>query len=299
VRQFPEPLEAAVETRFKLAELQRAAQDEASYREELRQIVAIDAAAGEERSARVRYLAARSALVLAEERVREFDEVALVQPFERSLQRKKQRMDAALEDLGRLVDYEVGEVTAAATYYMAGLYSDFSQALMQSERPADLAGAALQEYEQALEEEAYPFEEQAIEVHQKNLELMAAGVWNPWIEKSLDELARLMPGRFAKREASSGFIASVDGYAYRAPASPVATASPPADAPAAESAVPAAESAMPAAESAQPAAESAMPAAESAQPAPPAAPADADAGADAEPSAATAPESEVNDAAAN
>jgi len=72
-----------------------------------------------------------------------------------------------------------------------------------------------------LEEEAFPFEERAIEVHEKNLELMAAGVYNAWIEKSLAKLAHLMPGRYAKFEASSGFIASIDSYAYEAPRAPL------------------------------------------------------------------------------
>jgi hypothetical protein len=89
--------------------------------------------------------------------------------------------------------------------------------LIESERPAELAPAELQDYEMVLEEEAFPFEEKAIEVHEKNLELMAAGIYNPWIEKSLDELAILVPGRYAKFEASSGLIASLDGYAYRIP----------------------------------------------------------------------------------
>ncbi len=100
---------------------------------------------------------------------------------------------------------------------MAEVYSDFSRALIESERPAELAPAELQDYEMVLEEEAFPFEEKAIAVHEKNLELMASGIYNPWIEKSLDELAILVPGRYAKFEASSGLIASLDGYAYRIP----------------------------------------------------------------------------------
>ena len=35
----------------------------------------------------------------------------------------------------KLVDYELGEVTAAATYYLAEIYTHFSKALMASERP--------------------------------------------------------------------------------------------------------------------------------------------------------------------
>jgi len=73
------------------------------------------------------------------------------------------------------------------------------------------------DYEMVLEEEAFPFEEQAIEVHEKNLELMAVGVYNRWIEKSLGKLAALMPGRYAKFEESSGLITSIDKYAYQVP----------------------------------------------------------------------------------
>ena len=71
-----------------------------------------------------------------------------------------------------------------------------------------------------LEEEAYPFEEQAIEVHEKNFELLAGGVYNPWVQQSLDKLTVLMPGRYAKNEISGGYLGSIDRYAYRMPIAP-------------------------------------------------------------------------------
>src|SRR6185503_9489851 len=89
--------------------------------------------------------------------------------------------------------------------------------LMESERPTHLDAAAKAEYEDALEEEAFPFEGKAIEVHEKNRELLASGVFNEWTRKSLDKLALLVPGRYAKRELSSGFIPTIDVYAYQAP----------------------------------------------------------------------------------
>jgi tetratricopeptide (TPR) repeat protein len=224
VSQFPKPVEVAVETRFKIAGMYEATHDPARYHDQLRQIVESDSAAGGERTDRVRYLAARSALVLAEGLYHQFDEIELRQPFEKNLQEKKRRMDAALESFDRLVDYEVGEVTAAATFYLAEIYFEFSRALNESERPSDLAPAELQDYEDVLEEEAFPFEEKAIAVHEKNLELMAEGVWNPWIEKSLAKLAELMPGRYAKSETSSGFLDSLDSYAYQPPSVPAAPA---------------------------------------------------------------------------
>lgn len=217
VAEYPDPLEVAVETRFKIAGLHARAQDEKSRHAALREIVRIDASAGATRTPRIRYLAARSALVLAESVYERFREVSLVQPFDRSLKQKQERMDAALRAFEELVDYEAAEVTAAATFYIAETYSHFSQSLMESERPQGLSAGELDEYELVLEEEAFPFEERAIDVHEKNLELLSIGVFNPWIEKSLEKLAVLMPGRYAKFEESSGLIGSIERYAYNAP----------------------------------------------------------------------------------
>jgi cellulose synthase operon protein C len=220
VELFPKPLETAVETRHKIAARQRARGELQSYHEQLQIIVKLDAEAGGERTPRTRFLAAGASLVLAEQLYQGFVDVRLVQPFEHSLAEKQRRMDDTLLALERLVDYEVAEVTAAATFYIAELYYDFSQALLDSERPANLGPDALADYEMVIEEEAFPFEERAIEVHEKNLELLTAGVFNDWVERSLDKLAELMPGRYAKFELSSGFLASLDVYAYRSPAAP-------------------------------------------------------------------------------
>ena len=217
VSEFREPLETAVETRFKVAGLYEAAGDETARHAQLAEIVAIEAAAGGARTPRVRSLAARSALVLAERLYRSFGEVALTQPLEANLQEKQQRMDAALAAASALVDYEVAEVTAAATFYMAEIHQDFSRALIDSERPPGLSAGELRDYDLALEQEARPFAEKALVIHEKNLELMRAGIANAWTEKSLAKLAALMPARYAKAEASSGFHESIDTYSYQAP----------------------------------------------------------------------------------
>ena len=111
-------------------------------------------------------------------------------------------MDVAMQAFEALVDYEVAEVTAAATFYLAEIYFEFSAALLDSERPAGLSEAEKVDYEMVIEEEAYPFEERAISVHEENFELLSVGVYNPWVQKSLDKLAVLMPGRYAKAEIS-------------------------------------------------------------------------------------------------
>src|SRR5438034_5021370 len=217
VKEFPKPVETAIETRFKIADMYKASHDESRYHQQLEEIVRADAGAGPERNGRTRTIAARSALVLAEKLYGDFVVVKLRQPFETSLQDKKQRMDATIAALGRLVNYEIAEVTAAATYYMAETYSNFSRSLLESERPADLKPEDLEEFKNNLDEAAFPFEEKAINVHEKNMELLHAGVFNSWTEKSLSRLTELMPGRYAKRETSSGFVAAIDSPVDQSP----------------------------------------------------------------------------------
>jgi len=212
VKEFPKPVEAAIEIRFKIAEMYKAAHDETLYHQQLEEIVSVDAGAGPERTGRTRTVAARSALVLAEQLYGNFVVVKLRQPFETSLQDKKQRMDATIAAMGRLVDYGIDEVTAAATYYIAETYSNFSRSLLESERPDDLKPEDLEEFKNKLDEAAFPFEEKTIKVHEKNMELLHAGVSNSWTEKSLSRLTELMPGRYAKRETSSGFLDAINNH---------------------------------------------------------------------------------------
>ncbi|MDH3362365.1 MAG: tetratricopeptide repeat protein [Gammaproteobacteria bacterium] len=217
VARYPQPLDIAMETRSRLAEILKAELEYEQYHAKLAEIIAVDRDAGALRTDRSRFLAARAALILAELDYQQFVSLELMQPFEESLAEKQRRMDKAMAAFESLVDYEVAEVTAAATFYIAEIYFEFSAALLESERPAGLSDAEKVDYEMVIEEEAYPFEERAIEVHEANFELLANGIFNPWVQKSLDKLAGLMPGRYAKNEISGGFLGSIDTYAYRMP----------------------------------------------------------------------------------
>ena len=226
VAEYPLPMDIAMETRSRLAEIFKLRLDYNRYYEELGEIVAVDRDAGTERTDRSRYLASKAALVLAERTYERFADLQLTQPFEESLNEKQNRMDVATAAFEELVSYEVADVTSAATYYIARIYLDFSVALLESERPAGLSEAEKVDYEMVLEEEAFPFEERAIEIHEENFELLAAGVYNEWVQQSLDELAVLMPGRYAKNETSEGYLGSIDSYAYRMPIVPEVTMPP-------------------------------------------------------------------------
>ncbi len=220
VEEYPKPLDLAIETRSRLAEIFKSELLYERYHDELGAIVAMDDAAGADRSDRSRYLAGNAALVLAELRFETFAKVRLVQPFEESLAEKQRLMDEMLVDFEVLTTYQVADVTAAATYYIAETYLEFSAALLASERPSDLSAAERADYELVIEEEAYPFEEQALEIHEKNFELFAGGVHNDWVQQSLDKLVALMPGRYARNEISGGYLGSIDTYAYRMPIAP-------------------------------------------------------------------------------
>jgi outer membrane protein assembly factor BamD (BamD/ComL family) len=227
IEQFPRPLEFALEARHKLARLYKSANDGKSYFSELRQIVDNDARAGGERTDRTRYLAAVSALALTEPYYEKFAEIRLVKPFQKNLARKKAAMKEATDAFGKLAGYQAGEATAAAAYYIAEIYYHFGKALTESERPDNLSAAEREQYELALEEQAYPFEEKAIKLHEKNLELLSVGVYNAWIDKSIERLAQMMPARYARSEESPGFIDRIGPYRYAQvskPSSPVVPA---------------------------------------------------------------------------
>jgi len=211
---FPQPAEPNLEARNKIAEILKGQGDRENYLKRLREIVALEAAAGAGRTARTRYLAAKAALVLAELKYEHFVEIRLVNPIETSLRKKQERMKAATQEFNTLLDYGVGETTAAATFYLAEIYAHFSKALTESERPEGLSPLEMEQYELAIEEQAYPFEEKAIEVHESNLKLISQGVYNGWVDKSLQKLAVFVPARYAKPEAASKVVASLDTYIF-------------------------------------------------------------------------------------
>lgn len=209
VEYFPVPIEGAIEARQKIADIYLAQDKKRKYITELKAIVDTDARGGEGRTDRTKYLAAKAALVLAEPKLAAFNKVTLVKPFKENLKKKKNLMRNAIDTYTRLVDYQVGDVTAAATYYIAEIYRDFSRALIGSERPTNLNDEELEQYELVIEEQAYPFEEKAISVHEKNMELLDVGIYNEWIDKSIVKLAALLPARYGKTEQASPVIALI------------------------------------------------------------------------------------------
>jgi hypothetical protein len=80
---------------------------------------------------------------------------------------------------------------------------------MLSERPANLDALALEQYDMLLEEQTFPFEEKAIDLFKANTARAADGIYDEWVKKSFDELARLMPARYAKMEQSEDVLTAL------------------------------------------------------------------------------------------
>ena len=207
VERFPEPVADAIEARQHLVDL--AGDDYPTRLKWMREIVAADAAAGTERTDRTRYLAAKAQLALAAPTRDAYLAVRLVAPLEASLKLKRERMEEALASYGKAADYGVADVTTAATYEIGELYRGLSRALMDSERPPGLGPDELEQYDILLEEQAFPFEEEAIKVHEVNAARTADGVYDEWVKKSLESLAELVPVRYDKDEIGEAFVATI------------------------------------------------------------------------------------------
>jgi hypothetical protein len=209
VDRYPTPVAESIEARFRLLELAEAAGDQRARTERLQDLVRADQGAGAERTDRTRYLAAKATLDLAEPARNRFLGATISQPLADSLKRKKALMEDVLSAYGKATEYGVAEVTTAATYRLGEVYQRFSRDLMASERPADLDADALEQYDLLLEEQAFPFEEKAIEFYEANASRTADGVYDDWVRRSFEALAELVPARYAKLERSEDVVTAL------------------------------------------------------------------------------------------
>jgi tetratricopeptide (TPR) repeat protein len=209
VKNFPQPLNPAMEARNKLSLMAVKAGDTQARDYWLRDIVVADRAAGATRTDRSRALAAKATLTLAIPAREEFKRIKLVAPLKKSLAEKRKAMEAALKAYEQAADYQVAEVTTAATFESAELYRQLGKDLMSSERPKNLSKDELEQYDVLLEEQAFPFEEKAIKLHEVNAARTKEGTYDEWVQKSFTALAQLNPGRYGKVEIGEQLVESI------------------------------------------------------------------------------------------
>jgi TolA-binding protein len=206
----PTPLGEAQEARSKLADYAAKSGDTARRDRWYHELISADAQAGAQGTERSHFLAAKAQLVLAQPARDAFRAVRLTAPLKKSLVIKRNALETAMDGYKRAAEYQVAEVTTAATYEMAELYRTLAKDLLASERPKNLKGEELEEYNALLEEQVFPFEEQAIKAHELNAARAKDGIYDESVRKSFQALAELKPARYGKTEMTQDVVASLE-----------------------------------------------------------------------------------------
>ena len=207
-KQYPAPFERNLEARWRLVQaatpLPPTPANVARETALMRELRDADLRAGSARTDRTRTIGGLASLALTKPLLDDYRKVALVEPLARNLKLKKAKMEAALKAYAEASTSAAAEVVTAATFHTAALYQDFGKAMMQSQRPKGLNKAALEQYNVMLEEQAFPFEEKATELHETNAKRAASGLYDEWVKKSFTALRELRPVRYGKNEQSEG-----------------------------------------------------------------------------------------------
>jgi len=209
VTSYPRPIDRAMTARSRLVDYARDGRNVEQQLFWLRDIVNADASAGAERSDATRALAAKSSLEVGRITAAQAKTLRITLPIEASLPAKQKAVEAAIQAFNRAAGYGFADVTTAASYELGVLHQDFARSLVDSERPKKLSDLELEQYNLLLEEQAFPFEEKAIEAHENNLRRIPQGIYDEWVAKSAKALAQLAPGKYGKREKSEEFYESL------------------------------------------------------------------------------------------
>jgi tetratricopeptide (TPR) repeat protein len=206
---YPVPEDLNLEAVHHLDLLHQQLGDPSGRRHWLERKIRIHHSLGRAATERSTYLAAQAQYVFAEDERLSFEVIELSHPLNRSLKRKQKALQRTVRAYEAVADYQVAGLATASTYQIANLYASLSESIMESDRPQNLSALELEQYEILLEEQAFPFEEQAISLHEINMRRSWEGVYDDWVKKSFAALGRLMPARFDKQEIDVAFVESI------------------------------------------------------------------------------------------
>jgi len=162
-------------------------------------LISYEKASLDKRTARSSFLAGNAALSIAMLDVKSFEALKLTLPLKKSLNAKKKSLKKVVSVLESLADYQVAEIMSAATYQIGLIYRSLAQDLLHSERPSKLSELELEQYDILLEEQAYPFEEQAFDIFDINIAKVPDGQFDKWIEKTYNLLKEMNPTQFERQ----------------------------------------------------------------------------------------------------
>lgn len=196
VDNYPKPFSQYLEALYKLAQLTTGETKQRQvYLDKIQQ--ANNQAAFSDKTERTTYITAWASLQKANELFTQYQRLRLVEPLAQNLALKKQALQNCVSLYTQAGANNQLDILAEASFQVASIYEDFAKALLASERPKQLKGDDLEQYNVLLEDQAFPFEDKAIEFHQINLARLKTSD-NPWLQKSLAALKRLSPARYGR-----------------------------------------------------------------------------------------------------
>jgi tetratricopeptide (TPR) repeat protein len=158
---------------------------------------------------RTKYITSTSYLNLARNEKSRFDTLELSLPLKASLRKKKGSMQNSVKMYGNASVNQIYDIVTESTFSIAQIYKDFSESLLKSDRPKKLTDEQLDQYEILLEDQAFPFEDKAIEFFEINLSRTSEGLYNDWIDKSFKALISLYPARYNRKPKQDDYVAEM------------------------------------------------------------------------------------------
>ena len=151
---------------------------------------------------RAKFLAAGIVLEFAESANAQFQKQKLGQPLAKTLRAKRASLEETVALYQQVSDYQVQEFATRAAYSTAQLYLELATELLNLPTPAGLNELEKEQYLVLLEEQAIPFEDLAISLHEANASRARQQIWDQWIAKSFEALAELLPARYRPAETA-------------------------------------------------------------------------------------------------
>jgi cellulose synthase operon protein C len=207
VHKFKKPYPQYIEAMNKLIDLNKEINSMSGVNKWYKNILKADRRAlNNAKTERTKFVVSTVALKLANSEMDRFNQSKLTLPLKKSLKRKKSAMQNAVKLYAKASKYKVFEIVTESTHKIASIYKSFSKSLMNSERPTNLNEEELNQYEILLEDQAFPFEDKAIEFYEINLSRIKDGYYNDWIKQSHAKLIELFPTRYKREPKQDAYV---------------------------------------------------------------------------------------------
>jgi tetratricopeptide (TPR) repeat protein len=197
---YEKPFSSRIEARYHLATLYEKLGETENHLFWLKRLIEADQKAGAQRTERSQWLAAWANIKYGDYYAADFSSTKLYLPLVKSLPAKNKLLDSAIKQYQSAADYGILEFVTMSSFKVAHLYQQFAQELRNSPKPAGMGADEQKLYAEIIEEQAAPFDELAIELHQANIDRAWEGSFNEWIDRSFAEMKQLNPARYNKTE---------------------------------------------------------------------------------------------------